>query len=173
MDIDIARMEDAPIIQKYLPDSDNGSYIQKWLEAQSCNENLLLVAWETNEDGSHRPVGRVTLVMTPPGEEISRFLGEKIGRVEALLVNERMRRRGIGQKLMFRLEDEAEKRGFNAIQLGVEPKSLPAVNLYKKLGYRDWGHGPVTTSWIENRGGTKETVSVQTDVLIKNLDKTG
>lgn len=169
MDIKIAKPEDFQIIQKYLPDSTDGSYIKKWLESQSRGEGLLFVAWGTDEAGEYRPVGRVTLVMAPPKEEIRRFLGEKVAGVESLHVDEQMRRRGIGEALMLRFEAEAKKRGFNIIQLGVERESLPAVNLYKKLGYKDWGHGQVTVSWTEDRQGKKEIVTVQTDVLVKNL----
>lgn len=169
MDIKIAKPEDAPTIQKYLPDSDQGSYIQKWLETQNRNENLLLVAWGNDEAGEYRPMGRVTLVMTPPKEEIRRFLGDKVVGVESLHVGEQLRRKGIGEALMGKFEEEVRKRGFRTIQLGVERTNLPAIALYKKLGYKDWGHGRVTNSWIENRDGKRETVTVQTDVLIKEI----
>lgn len=177
LDIKIAKPEDFQIIQKYLPDSDKGAYIRKWLEAQSRGENLVLVAWATDEAGEYRPVGRVTLVMTPPKEEIGRFLGDastslstsKVAGVESLHVDEKMRRKGIGEALMARFEEEAKKRGFNIIQLGVERTNVPAIELYKKMGYRDWGHGQVDASWKEIREGKEVTVTVQTDVLIKNL----
>lgn len=51
---------------------------------------------------------------------------------------------GIGSALMEVAERAAEERGYLRIGLGVEIDNERAVRLYKRLGYLDWGGGPLS-----------------------------
>jgi hypothetical protein len=48
--------------------------------------------------------------------------------------------------------------------------NLDARRLYERLGYVDWGHGPVVGTWRAVRDdGTAVAVSQLIDMLVKHL----
>jgi ribosomal protein S18 acetylase RimI-like enzyme len=49
-----------------------------------------------------------------------------------------LRGKGIGSFLIKIAEDEARKRGFKEMTLGVEALNTKAIQLYEKLGYREF-----------------------------------
>lgn len=53
-------------------------------------------------------------------------------------VAEELRSRGIGQMLIAAIEDEARKRGFTEITLGVDVPNEDGRRLYERLGYREF-----------------------------------
>ena len=70
-----------------------------------------------------------------------------IGRIYTLNVRRDFRRMGVGKELMKALERELERRGCRKIVLEVSVENIPAINLYKSLGYRiekriKWYYGP-------------------------------
>jgi len=66
---------------------------------------------------------------------VERIRGKRAGRIYTLNVEPKCRRRGIGEALMKRLEEEFSKRGCEEIFLEVAVNNVPAITLYKKLGY--------------------------------------
>ena len=56
-----------------------------------------------------------------------------------IAVTKDFRRKGIGEKLMLRILEEAEKKGCHRITLDVRESNLTAINLYKKLGFEKIG----------------------------------
>jgi N-acetylglutamate synthase-like GNAT family acetyltransferase len=50
-----------------------------------------------------------------------------------VFVNPNIQCKGIGRKLMNKVESEAKKNGFKSVKL---PSSLTAIDFYKKLGYK-------------------------------------
>lgn len=81
-------------------------------------------------------VGTVQLVFKDEKE----FYAE--GKVRAHLhharVVEELRGKGIGAKLMREAENEARKRGFKEITLGVDEDNQQAIKLYERLGYKEF-----------------------------------
>lgn len=55
--------------------------------------------------------------------------------IESVAVLPEHRGRGIGKALMLKVEEEAKKRGYKYMVLEVREKNMPALSLYRKLGY--------------------------------------
>ena len=56
-----------------------------------------------------------------------------------LVVHQNYRKQGCGSFLMKCLIDEAKRRKVSRIRLHVSPRNLPAIKLYKKLGFKQEG----------------------------------
>lgn len=108
---------------------------QKYLEEQSTGARIVWVVY--NEDTF---VGYVTLKLE---SEYSQFSLQCIPEINDLNVLPEFRRRGIASKLLELAENEALKRGYEQIGLGVGLYSDygPAQRLYVKRGYVPDGHG--------------------------------
>jgi len=93
-----------------------------------------LIAWENDE-----PVGHAHLAWN--GTQLG------IPEVQDVYVLPERRGRGIGTLLTRAAEDEARKRGWNAISLSVsQTGNREARRLYESLGYGDAGIEPVRVS---------------------------
>jgi ribosomal protein S18 acetylase RimI-like enzyme len=55
------------------------------------------------------------------------------------------RGKGIGTLLMKKLFEQALKDGYTSVSLSVDPNNMKAVQLYKKLGFKQYGSSG--TSW--------------------------
>ena len=76
--------------------------------------------------------------------------------IRSVEVIENYRGRGIGSAIVAELETRARVRGYIYTSLGVMPENMHAENLWRNLGYRDWGKGIVaTTSKYERTDGEK------------------
>ncbi len=77
---------------------------------------------------------------------------------------------GIGTQLVRAAEDAARRRGHDRVVLGVGVDNPDARRLYERLGYVDWGQGPVVARWTEpdGRGGVREA-SLTCDTMIASL----
>ena len=89
-------------------------------------------------------VGEMNYVVDPPQllkhQKGSAWIGISIGVASA-------RGKGIGAKAMQYLEDEIRAAGYARIELGVFEYNEPAIRLYKKMGYKEFGHVPEFTYW--------------------------
>ncbi|MGB9791461.1 MAG: ribosomal protein S18-alanine N-acetyltransferase [Thermacetogeniaceae bacterium] len=65
------------------------------------------------------------------------FSGE--AHVTTIAVHPDFRRRGLGKMLMKTLIAYATERGADTMVLEVRPSNIPAINLYKSLGFRNIG----------------------------------
>ena len=54
-----------------------------------------------------------------------------------IVVKKTHRNQGIGQKLLEKLIELAKQTNLNIIDLEVDSKNIPAINLYKKLGFQE------------------------------------
>ncbi len=64
--------------------------------------------------------------------------GEKRVRIYHMRTAEEFRGKGLATKLMEIAEEEAKKRNFKELSLGVEENNMPALTLYKKLGFQEY-----------------------------------
>jgi len=67
--------------------------------------------------------------------------------VLGIAVKSGYRRLGIGAKLIEVLLEEAKKQGLKVIVLDVYEKNLPALNLYRKMGFKEVGRIPKAIFW--------------------------
>ncbi len=78
--------------------------------------------------------------------------------------------RGIGTALVHACEATARERGHDVLILGVGLDNPDAKRLYERLGYVDWGRGPVVTRWTEPDGaGGVRYVSLDMDVMVRSM----
>lgn len=116
------------------------------LAGQRAGVGVLLVALV---DG--RPVGDVYLDREPAAEQAVRRHLPDVPTLTHLEVLGPLQRRGIGTALIHAGEDTARR-------------------LYERLGYADWGHGTVETSWKEHdHAGPPVTMTETIDLLVRRL----
>jgi GNAT superfamily N-acetyltransferase len=135
------------------------------LARQRAGGGVLLLAWLEG-----RPVGDVYLQLDPGTEpEVRRHLPG----VPLLIHLETLgpyQRRGIGTALIHAGEDTARRLGHRRLAMGVGVDNHDARRLYQRLGYTDWGHGTVDTSWEEHdQTGHPVTVSETIHMLVRDL----
>ena len=81
-----------------------------------------------------------------------------------------LQRRGIGTALIRAGEDTTRRLGDERLALGVAVANVEARRLHERLGYVDWGHGPVVGTWRAVRDdGIAVAVSQLIDMLVKDL----
>jgi ribosomal protein S18 acetylase RimI-like enzyme len=64
---------------------------------------------------------------------------KKYIRVNSVYVDNKFRNQGIATELLKTAEDRARELGFTYVGLGVLCKNSPALNLYKKFGFGEYG----------------------------------
>lgn len=113
---------------------------EKWLKSKlkqiKDNEVVLIDAffWE-------KVVGQVEL-------EVGEFRGRHLGKIGIAIAKE-FRGEGLGEKLMTEIESEARRLKLKILHLEVFAENTIAENLYKKLGYVEFGMLPKS---IDYRG---------------------
>jgi ribosomal protein S18 acetylase RimI-like enzyme len=80
--------------------------------------------------------------------EIRRHVGRQshVGTM-GMSVKSGFRRIGIGARLIEKLIDEGKKQGLKIITLQVNETNLPAITLYRKLGFKETGRIPKAVYW--------------------------
>ena len=76
------------------------------------------------------------------GEIVGYFLGSCIvpeGEVFRLAVKAELRRRGIGYRLLSRVCDLSRESGLEMLFLEVRADNFPAISLYRRFGFLDYG----------------------------------
>jgi GNAT superfamily N-acetyltransferase len=135
------------------------------LGRQRDGGGVLLVAWV---DG--RPVGDVFLDREPATEPAVRRRLPGVPTLIHLEVLGQFQRRGIGTALIRAGEDTARQLGHRRLAMGVGVDNPSARRLYERLGYTDWGHGTVETSWQEHHdAGPPVTVTETIHMLVRRL----
>lgn len=135
------------------------------LARQCAGGGVLLLAWL---DG--RPVGDVYLDLeAAPHPAVRRHL-PGVPTLVHLEVLGPYQRCGIGTALIRAGEATARRLGHDRLAMGVGVDNHDAHRLYIRLGYADWGHGTVDTSWQEHdQSGPPVTVSETIHLLVKSL----
>lgn len=80
-------------------------------------------------------------------------------RILSVGVAPRVRRRGIAMQMMRAAEAICRERGFSSIRLEVSTRNLPAIELYRHLGYRTDGVLYGYYSWGEDAYSMGKTLS--------------
>lgn len=129
------------------------------------NLGELLVAWAGGV-----PVGDVYLWCETHEEPELREAYPGVPLLNHLEVVPEWRRRGIGTALVRAAEDAARRRGHDRLVLGVGVDNPDAKRLYERLGYLDWGGGPIVARWTEpdGKGGIREA-SLACDTMVITL----
>lgn len=81
-------------------------------------------------------VGTVEFVSTHRDRELAD--GRVIAYLQGLDVDPQCRRQKIGTRLVNTVEQEALSRNFECLSVMVEPNNIPALNLYQKLGFKEF-----------------------------------
>jgi ribosomal protein S18 acetylase RimI-like enzyme len=80
--------------------------------------------------------------------EVRRHVGRQshVG-IMGMSVKSSFRRIGIGARLLEEMISEAKKQGLRVITLQVNETNLPAIALYRKLGFKETGRIPKAVYW--------------------------
>ena len=108
---------------------------------QANGEGWHLLAWE-----GERVVGQATVTRQSKYETVRSVLGV-FPEINGVAANPRGL--GIGTRLIRAAEGLVSSEGATRIGLAVEHANGAARRLYERLGYEDWGHGPVVDEWAE------------------------
>jgi GNAT superfamily N-acetyltransferase len=129
------------------------------------NGGELLIAWV---DGT--PVGDVYLWCETLEEPELRAAYPAAPLLNHLEVSPAWQGRGIGAALVQACEEAARRRGYDILLLGVGVDNHEAKRLYTRLGYVDWGHGPIVARWTEpdGRGGIR-FAELTVDTMVRSL----
>lgn len=97
------------------------------------------------------------------------FRGERAPQVTKASVHGLFQNLGIGAALLAACEDEARRRGCEAIHLGVDDRDPRPIHLYRRAGFEVTGTGP--ESWTEvDPDGTTRHVTITAILMTKRLD---
>jgi ribosomal protein S18 acetylase RimI-like enzyme len=132
------------------------------LERQASGRGLLLTAWQDD-----RPVGDVYLWLEPAEElEIrERLTGTPL--LTHLEVHPALRQRGFGTELIRAAEHELADRGHDQVALAVEVTNHGAMRLYRRLGYEEWDHPPISCFALADDRGPRMVEICR--VMVKQL----
>lgn len=138
--------------------ADDGAGHQSYLEKQSRDEGLYLIAWEADA-----PVGHVFVRWTG-NTEVPRIVdqypqaaqfADRPELCEAYVVSQR-RSQGIGTRLLRRALRAAGDRGASQVTICVDTDNPRARSLYERLGFVESGIGTFTTSGVLVDEGGRE-----------------
>lgn len=137
------------------------------LDLQLAGEGTYLIAWSGD-----RPVGHVFLRLTGSRDPlVRRNLGD-CPVLSALSVwPEEYRNQGVGTALLVEAERIASEAGETCLAIGVGDDNPGARRLYERLGYTDWGHGEIESTWgYVDENGRQIRESELITYLVKQLD---
>jgi GNAT superfamily N-acetyltransferase len=121
-------------------------------------EALGLPAPEVTTVASIAPPHGVLLLATVDSEPVAiggvRDLDGPVAEIKSMYVAPAMRGRGLGRRLLARLEEVAATCGCAAARLDTLEKLAPACALYESAGYErisDYNDSPTADRWYERR----------------------
>lgn len=128
----LAKLEDAPSLQRNCLSANTLKQVRSMLETDI----------EGTKEGN-----RIRLVSEVDGEVIGYLqmffsrhpLTFHTAEIFTVVVNPEFRREGIATKMIEMALGTAKARKTEIVKIGVEAKNTPAVNLYTKVGFREYG----------------------------------
>ena len=159
------REDELDLIEATIPSPGRSRYHHKRYELQLAGLSTYLVAW-----AGRVPVGHLNLRRVSGEPEVAAVLGE-VPEINALGVWPPERRNaGIGSALVLDAERRVREAGGARVGLGVAVDNEAARRLYERLGYHDWGHGTVDSSYPASTDDGREVVFLETlHYLVKSL----
>jgi len=132
---------------------------------QQDGRGVLLVAWL---DG--RPVGDVYVWLERAEEWQLREHLPGIPLLNHLEVVDGMRNRAIGTAIVEAAERLLAAQGFKQVALGIRLDNAGAARLYERLGYAEWEHGHIETSYVVFLAdGQEDREPEMCRILVKDL----
>jgi ribosomal protein S18 acetylase RimI-like enzyme len=128
-----------------------GLYRDRLEMQQEGNGQLLIYRLDPEGSPHEPPDGVVFLWLREAEEQKVRKRLPGVPLIMHLKVHHDRRGYGIGTELMNEAERIAAEAGKTRIALGVDASNANAIALYRRLGYREWPHGPVVTHRSEYR----------------------
>jgi GNAT superfamily N-acetyltransferase len=159
------REDELDLIEATIPSPGRSRYHHKRYELQLAGLSTYLIAW-----AGRVPVGHLNLRRMSGEPDVAAVLGE-VPEINALSVWPPERRNaGIGSALVLDAERRVREAGATQIGLGVSVENESARRLYDRLGYRDWGHGTVDSSYPATTEEGREVVFFEKlNYLVKSL----
>jgi GNAT superfamily N-acetyltransferase len=118
----------------------NSPHIKKYHEGWGRKGDRALIAF--NKD--NQPVGAAWYRLFKENEKGYGYVDDNTPEL-GIAVIDAERGKGIGTLLMKKLFEQALKDGYTSVSLSVDPNNIKAVQLYKKLGFKQCGSSG--TSW--------------------------
>ncbi|WP_433599221.1 GNAT family N-acetyltransferase [Nocardia sp. CA-135953] len=115
------------------------------LARRAAGHGVLLIAWRSAE-----PVGTGYLWLEPAEEQAILDHLPDVPLLMNVRVAEQYQGGGIGTEIIAGLEDRAARAGHSRVALAVRTDNHDAIRLYRRLGYRDWGHGTIECIAVES-----------------------
>jgi GNAT superfamily N-acetyltransferase len=81
-------------------------------------------------------------------------LDRRTAEIKRMFVSAERRGRGLGRRILERLEDDATQAGYELARLDTGDKQPAALHLYRSAGYReipDYNGNPAATYWFEKQ----------------------
>ena len=138
-------------------------FLSERMARQRAGLGVLFLAWL----GTH-PAGDVYLWLEEAEEPPIRHHLPGVALLTHLEVRDGLRGRGIGRALVRAVEQHLAERGHERVALAVRTDNPRAARLYRRLGYRDWGHGEVTC-YATTPQPDGAPIEEQCHVLVKEL----
>jgi GNAT superfamily N-acetyltransferase len=134
------------------------------LQRQREGHGELLVAYEGD--------AVVGVVYVWRGEAEERELREHLPDVPLLNhleVVEHRRNSGVGTAIIEAAESRVLGLGLKKLALGLRLHNHAAARLYDRLGYREWEHGEIWTTYVVMSDGEETQVPEKCRILVKDL----
>ncbi|GLY39555.1 hypothetical protein Amsp01_055790 [Amycolatopsis sp. NBRC 101858] len=143
----------------------DAGFFRDRLTRQRNDQGVLFLAWVRA-----RPAGAVYLWLEEAEEPPIRRHLPGVALLTHLQVLPELRNRGVGAALVGAVEAHLLELGHERVALAVRTDNPAAARLYRRLGYRDWGHGTVIcyAQLALPNGGVLE-VPERCHVLVKDL----
>jgi ribosomal protein S18 acetylase RimI-like enzyme len=168
IEIRAAAPADLPVLERELPMATPARH-REALAQQAEGAVAYLIAWRGTS-----PVGHGLLYWSGPRDAAIAAQLPGCPEIYNLGVAEALRSRGIGRRLLARLESLAAERGRARVGLGVALANARARRLYEGLGYRDAGAPRYVDRWHRVDGaGRHRVVEDECVFLVKELAASG
>jgi GNAT superfamily N-acetyltransferase len=163
-EIRAAAPSDLPVLERELRMATPARH-RECLAQQAEGTIAYLVAWR-----GASPVGHGLLHWSGPRDAAIAARLPGCPEIYNLGVAEALRSRGIGRRLVARLEALAAERGHARVGLGVALANARARRLYERLGYRDAGAPSYVDRWQRvDAAGERRLVEDESVFLVKEL----
>jgi ribosomal-protein-alanine N-acetyltransferase len=117
---------DAKEIAKFFADNFNDGWTEEMLISAFKTGRFFARRISVCNDDNSKILGIITYSIT-----------DGVLDIEDIVVDKEQRRAGIGSSLLKKVFEEAQTDGVKRVMLEVRESNLPAINLYRKFGFKD------------------------------------